>query len=157
MKRLTFKTLRLLMVIVLTINADVFAQQRNTGWGRNSNYGRLFNPKTVETLTGTVVAVERILLSENMSYGIHLKVKTNAETISVHLGPAWYIDNQDIQFVKGDKVTITGSRITFKKAPAIIATNATKNDLVLQLRDNNGYPTWSGWRRKEMVNRRNVK
>lgn len=148
MKRLTFKTLLFVMVIVLSVNTDVFAQQKNAGWGRNSNYGRLFNPKTVKTFTGTVLSVERTLMEKNMSYGIHLEVKTKSETISAHLGPAWYMDNQDIQFNKGDKITITGSRIKYKNAPAIIIIKAIKDDLELKLRDKNGYPVWSGWRKK---------
>ncbi|TGV04351.1 DNA-binding protein [Flavivirga rizhaonensis] len=156
MKCLTLKTLLISILIVFTANTDVFAQQRNSGWGRNSNYGRLFNPKTVETFTGTVLSVERTLLEKNMSYGVHLKVKTKSETISVHLGPAWFIDNQEIQFAKNDKVTVTGSRITYKNAPAIIVMHALKGNLELKLRDKNGYPVWSGWRRKGMVNKRNI-
>ncbi|WP_142785900.1 DNA-binding protein [Changchengzhania lutea] len=150
MKRSTFKTLLFLVVIVLSANTDVFAQQRNTGWGRNSNYGRLFNPKTVKTLTGTVESIDRVLYDEKMSYGIHLKVKTKSETISVHLGPAWFVDNQDIQFIKGDKIIITGSRIIYKNAPTIIVMRAIKDDVELNLRDKNGYPVWSGWRKKKV-------
>ncbi|WP_298238422.1 hypothetical protein [uncultured Algibacter sp.] len=157
MKFLTLKALLISLIIVLTANTDVFAQQGNTGWGRNSNYNRLFNPKTVETLKGKVLTVKRTLIEKNMSYGIHLKVKTKSEIISVHLGPAWYLDNQDIQFIKDNNVTITGSRIAYKNAPAIIAMHVIKENLELKLRDNNGYPVWSGWRKRGMINRRSIK
>ncbi len=75
-------------------------------------------------------------------------VKTEKETISVHLGPAWYIQRQDMKIVPGDKVEITGSRITFEGKPAIIAAEVKKGTEILKLRDENGFPVWSGWRRR---------
>jgi len=143
-----------LLAFVFLGTTALTAQRGNSGWGQNSNYGRMFNPKTVETFSGSIDAVERILPDKKMSYGLHLKVKTERETISVHLGPAWYLDNQDIQFEKGDQVTVTGSRITYQNTPAIIAIEVVKNDNVLSLRDGNGYPVWSGWRKKGMCKKR---
>ncbi len=90
-----------------------------------------------------------------MSTGIHLKVKTKSETIAVHLGPSWYLDNQEIQFKEGDEITITGSKINYQNAPAIIAVEIVKGDDVLLLRDKTGFPVWSGWRNKGMGKRRN--
>jgi hypothetical protein len=46
-----------------------------------------------------------------------------------------------------DKVEVTGSRITFDGKPAIIAAEVKKGDEALKLRDDNGFPVWSGWRR----------
>jgi hypothetical protein len=83
-----------------------------------------------------------------MSYGIHLMVKTDKETISVHLGPAWYIENQDTTIEPEDKVEIKGSRVAFEDEPAIIAVEIKKGDEILVLRDKNGFPAWSGWRRR---------
>jgi hypothetical protein len=56
-----------------------------------------------------------------MSSGVQLTVEMDKETISAHLGPAWYVQRQDIKIVPGDKVEIPGSRITFQRQPAIIA------------------------------------
>jgi hypothetical protein len=66
----------------------------------------------------------------------------------VHLGPVWYIERQDIKIDPGDKVEITGSRITFQGKPAIIAVELKKGTEILKLRDENGFPVWSGWRRR---------
>lgn len=74
-------------------------------------------------------------------------MKTDAETISVHLGPVWYIENQDVKIEIKDKVEIKGSRITFEGKPAIIGKEVVKGDEVLMLRNENGLPVWSGWRR----------
>lgn len=89
-----------------------------------------------------------------MSHGLHVMVKTNTETISVHLGPKWYLDDQQLQFKKDDEVSVTGSRITYQNEPAIITTEIGKNETTLQLRDNNGYPVWSGQRKKGKGKRR---
>jgi hypothetical protein len=143
----------MLLIFVVLGTTVLSAQRGNGGWGQNSNYGRMFNPSTIETLTGSIVAVERIVPEAKMSYGLHLKVQTEKGVVSVHLGPTWYLDNQEIQFKEGDKVVVEGSRITFNSAPAIIAIYVEKDDHVLKLRDPSGYPVWNGWRKKGMGRR----
>ncbi|HXF04928.1 MAG TPA: DNA-binding protein [Blastocatellia bacterium] len=108
----------------------------------------MYNPQTVETIAGEVISVERITPMRGMSYGVHLLVMTDKETISVHLGPGWYVENQDVKIEPKDKVEVRGSRITFQGKPAIIAAEVRKGDEVLKLRDENGFPVWSGWRRR---------
>lgn len=72
-------------------------------------------------LTGEVARIDKFTPMRGMSAGIHLLVKTGKETISVHRGPAGYIESQELQFAAGDKVEVTGSRITVEGQPAIIA------------------------------------
>ncbi len=118
------------------------------GWGAGSPYARMYNPKTIETIAGEVVSVEKIAMEMNMSEGVHIVLKAATETISVHLGPDWYIENQDVKIESKDKVEIKGSRITFEGKPAIIAEEVKKGDEVLMLRDASGVAVWSGWRRR---------
>ena len=118
------------------------------GWGPGTPYAKLYNPQTVETISGEVVSVDKITPMKGMYYGIHVMVKTDKETISVHLGPGWYVENQDVGIMPKDKIQVKGSRITFDGKPALIASEVTKGDEVLTLRDANGFPVWSGWRRR---------
>jgi hypothetical protein len=83
-----------------------------------------------------------------MSAGVHLLLKTDKETIPVHLGPEWYISNQELKLEPKDKVEVKGSRVMFNGKPAIIASEVVKGEQVLKLRDDNGIPLWSGWRRR---------
>lgn len=146
------------VVVVLTVLGvlgvhEALAQrglgQRGAGgWGPGAAYTRLFNPQTVETISGEVVSVARITPMKGMNYGVHLVLKTGRETISVHLGPGWYIENQDVTIRPKDRVEVTGSRITFEGKPAIIAATVKKGDEELVLRDARGFPAWSGWRRR---------
>lgn len=118
------------------------------GWGPGASYCRMYNPNTIETIGGEVTSVDKITPLDGMFYGVHLMVKTDKETVSVHLGPGWYIENQDIMIEPNDKVEVTGSRITFDGKSAIVAAEVKKGDEVLVLRDKNGFPAWSGWRRR---------
>ncbi len=140
-------------VLVLVFAADSFAQRGmrwkgSGGWGVESQYGRMYDPKTVETIAGEVVSVERITPTKGMSYGVHVVVKTDKDNVSVHLGPGWYLENQDVKIEQKDKIEIKGSRVTFQGKPAIIAAEVKKGDETLQLRNENGFPVWSGWRRR---------
>jgi len=117
------------------------------GWGPGSQYTRLYDPNTVETMSGEVIKVNRVSPIHGMSAGIHLLVKTDKEQVSVHLGPQWYLDNQDVRIAAGDQVQIKGSRVTLHGKPAIIASEVKKGDDTLKLRDDTGVPAWSGWRR----------
>ncbi len=152
MKKL-FMTAVLIGVFVFAVANESFAQRGmmgrgGGGWGPGSQYGRLFDPKTIEKISGEVLSVETVTPMKGMRQGVHLLVKTEKETISVHLGPAWFLENQDVKIMPKDKVEITGSRITFQGKPAIIAAEVRKDDQMLKLRDENGYPVWSGWRRR---------
>lgn len=123
------------------------AQRGSGGWGPDTKYHRLFNPETIVELKGTVVSIEKITPVSGMSTGIHLLMETEKkESISVHLGPQWYIDNQDIQISEGDLIIVKGSRIVYETKPALIAMTVNKGDHMLNLRDKKGYPNWSGWR-----------
>lgn len=117
------------------------------GWGAETPYVRLYNSKTVETINGTISAIQRFIPGRGMSAGIHLLVKSGIEVIDVHLGPEWFIENQDINIQPKDQIEIKGSRVMFRGQPVIIAEEIRKGEDVLKLRDENGFPAWSAWRR----------
>ncbi len=118
------------------------------GWGAGDPYTRMFDPKTVETLTGEVVNVDKFTPGKKMSYGVHFTLKTEKETIPVHLGPSWYMEKQAVTIAQGDKVEVTGSRIMYQGKPAIIAAEVKKGGQVLKLRDAAGVPAWAGQGRR---------
>jgi hypothetical protein len=76
--------------------------------------------------------------------GVHLLVKAGADTLSVHLGPAWYLGEQPLKLAAGNVIDIRGSRITVGGSPALIAAEVRRGDNALVLRDSNGLPKWSG-------------
>jgi len=140
-------------LVGLVSAAESFAQQGagrqgSGGWGTGSPYARLYDAKTVETVSGEIVSVDKLTPMKGMSGGVHLQLKTEKDTVSVHLGPSWFIENQDVKIEPKDKIEVRGSRVTFDGKPAIIAAEVKKGDEVLKLRDENGVPIWAGWRRR---------
>lgn len=140
-----------IVVSVFLLNSDRTLAQSgmmrwrgSEGWGQETQYSRMYDPQTIETISGKIVSIDRTIPMPKMSQGVHLMVQTGKETIAVHLGPEWYITNQDMQFQVNDRVEIKGSKINFNGKPTIIAAQVKKGDKVLTLRDNNGFPLWSG-------------
>jgi hypothetical protein len=108
----------------------------------------MYDPKAMETISGEVISIDRITPNKGMAAGIHMNVKTDKETISVHLGPSWYLENQDVKIEPKDRVEVKGAKTTFAGKPAIIAAEVKKGDDTLRLRDESGFPVWAAWRRR---------
>lgn len=103
---------------------------------------RMFDTATITTVSGTVAAIERV--SNGPSVGIHLRLQTGDETVPVHLGPAFYVDAQELKIAEGDRVEVVGSRVQLGDAPALIAQEVRKGESRLRLRDEAGFPAWRG-------------
>ena len=117
------------------------------GWGMGGGYQGMYNPATVETISGTIESIVRTVPMKGMNRGVHVTFKAEKGPVSVHLGPEWYVERLDTELKKGDSIEVKGSRVTFAGNPAIIAAEIKKGDAVLKLRDDNGIPAWAGWRR----------
>jgi hypothetical protein len=114
--------------------------------------GRLFDPKTVETVHGDVASVEQIhgqgcgqgRRGRGAGYGVHLTLKTGDGQIPVHVGPNWFLEKQGLTIAPGDEIEVTGSRVVFEGAPVIIAAQITTGGQTVRLREDSGVPVWSG-------------
>jgi len=104
---------------------------------------RMYNPDSVETITGEVVSVDRFTSNRGRSQGMHMQMRTGNETVSVHLGPAWYWQNQGMTLEPNDRIQVQGSRINQAGNPAMIAAQVQKGNQILRLRNENGVPVWS--------------
>lgn len=104
---------------------------------------RIYDPKTVETVQGTVLS--KTSPPQGRGYGVHLKLQTvDKGVLDVHLGPAWYLDKQTPRIEAKDVISVTGSLVTLDGKPAIIASEVKQGTGVLTLRDKNGIPKWAG-------------
>ena len=109
--------------------------------------GRIYNPATVLTVTGTVDDVQQYTRGHGWR-GTHLTLNTGKETLDVHLGPESFLADKQFTVAKGDRIEVTGSKVKFGDADALIAREVKKGDKTLVLRDAAGIPQWSrGWRR----------
>lgn len=120
---------------------NVYSQD---GVGIGSGISNIYDVNTVETLSGEVTSIDKIFSNNNM-YGLHMTIYSSDGQMLVHLGPVWFVENQDIEIVAGDYVIVTGSRVNFNDTQVIIAKEVMKDEKVLLLRDDNGYPLWAAW------------
>ena len=117
-----------------------------SGWRPDSQYNLLISTQTVETVSGEIIRIGTFVPYRGMAYGVYFLLQTKKGAENIHVGPGWYIENQDIMLEKGDKVSVRGSRIKFKKESAIAAFEIRRAKQTLRLRDRRGYPYWYAWR-----------
>jgi len=144
----------LMIVIVFLLTASLalagpgkWGGRGSGGWGLGTPYQALYNPANMVTLSGEVIGLEQTVPMKRMNQGIALVVKTEKETVTVHLGPNWYMERLDTKIAKGDQVEVKGVRTTLAGKSVVLAAEVKKGDSVLVLRDASGVPVWAGWRR----------
>ncbi len=146
MKRLLITLVLAALVVPLLTTA--WAQQRSGKGMKKQMYEREYDMDAVETIEGEVIEITYNPGQRNAArMGVHMMVATDADTMSVHLGPVWFMEQQEEKIEKGDQVAITGSRITYDGSPALIAAEVKREQMTLRLRDRDGYPVWRGWRK----------
>jgi len=131
------------LVLILALTMACGSENQGGKGGGGAGYDRMYDPKTVGSVSGEVVSVDKIT-DRGTGYGVSLTLKTGKETILVYLGPGWFLEKQDLTFAPKDQVEITGSQITVQGKPAIIAGQVKKGDKSLKLRDPAGIPAWAG-------------
>jgi hypothetical protein len=126
-------------VAALALPREVLAQRADA-------FSRVYDLNTIETVSGRVLAVQRVAGSRRGSYGEHLILKTRTGRLVVHLGPEWFMQRQTLQIKLHDELIITGSRVLLGGRPVLIAARISKARETLVLRDAQGLPVWRGSR-----------
>jgi hypothetical protein len=143
MKRKSFPGILLIAIAISTLSVASALAQRGMGQGA----GRMYDPATETTIKGTVEEVKQIQGQRGGANGTHLIVKTDKETLEVHLGPTAFLEKEKFTFSKGDQIEVIGSKVKVDGADAILAREFKKGDKTLTLRNAQGVPVWSGGRR----------
>jgi len=133
-------------VFALALPGESFAQGAMRG-----GYGMRYDTQTVETVSGEVIAVEKVAYGRRGYYGVHLMLKTAQGDLQVDLGPSWFVNRQSVKIRPHDVIEVTGSRVTYGGKPSVIAAEVKKGGEMLRLREADGLPLWrrhkGGWRR----------
>lgn len=144
------RTLILTALTLLLVSAVAGAQPAESpplpgyGWGA----GRDFDPATLETIEGEILEVTSAPSPGwRRAQGLHLTVETSNGPVSVHMGPQWYLQRRGVTFAAGERVTITGSRVSSGSGAGLVATEVRRGKSVLRLRASDGAPAWGGWGR----------
>jgi hypothetical protein len=123
-----------------------FRWEGSGGWAHSGSFVRRYDTDALVTVQGTVTRLETFTPERGMSPGVRAVVQSGAESVTVHFGPKWFVERQDIQIDPKDEVLVTGSRITVTDRTVIAAATVVRGEQTLQLRDTAGVPLWSGGR-----------
>jgi hypothetical protein len=78
--------------------------------------------------------------------GIHLTLKSDTDTILVHVAPEKFLKEMDTEFAKGDQVEVLGCKIKAEDGTdELLARQIVKSGNQLLLRDKKGTPIWALW------------
>jgi hypothetical protein len=100
------------------------------------------DPKNERTVRGTVEKVS--VLPPRF---VQVDLKTEGKTLTVHVGPSWFLEKHMFALAQGDAIEVIGSKIALDGGEILIAREIKKGSETLVLRDAQGYPEWSRGRR----------
>lgn len=106
----------------------------------------MYDTATETSVSGTVEAVNEVTGRRGWS-GTHVQLKTAEGILDVHVGPSWFLTKKKFALAKGDQIEVTGSKIRYNDADALLARTIKKGDVELTLRNAQGIPAWSRGRR----------
>lgn len=116
------------------------------GWGKSDPYNKLYNAAEMDSIKGTVVGIEEIFPLQGMAPGVALLVReSKKDVITVHLGPSWFMNRNNIGIKKGDEVKVRGAWAEISGKDIFIASKVKKgDDFELKVRlTKDGTPFWT--------------
>jgi sporulation protein YlmC with PRC-barrel domain len=123
-------------------------ESRGGGWGVDTPYGRLYDPAKEQTISGQVVSIETSAPMPGMAPGMQMLVQTDdGKSTRVQVGPAWYLERQDLDVKENTRVQVTGARAELEGQPVLMAREMQFDGQLVTLRDAQGMPMWSSLRR----------
>jgi hypothetical protein len=110
----------------------------------------MYDTKTETTIRGTVETVDEVAPQGRMAgrsggrsmSGTHIVLKTDKDSIAVHLGPSAFLEENKLKLAKGDELEVLGSRVTMAGEDVVLAREITRGEQTVKLRDAAGRPVW---------------
>ena len=106
-------------------------------WGRGQHG---YDPNTVVTIEATV----RFAKVTPPMPSLELE-RERGETVTVVLGPPWYLERAGISFAPGDRVIVEGSKVMEDSGRVVVVAARVEkvhSKATLRLRDERGAPLW---------------
>lgn len=130
------------VMAALAVPEALAQKQRGPGKGMPK-----YDPASEVTVKGTVEKV--VEHTSPMGWkGTHFTLKSEKnETLTVHLGPSAFLEEEGFKLAPGDEVEVTGSKLNYDGEDALVARMVKKGDKTLTLRNAQGIPQWSKSRR----------
>jgi hypothetical protein len=120
------------------------SEPRGGGWGADTPYGRLYDPAKEEVISGHIVSIETRAPMPGMAPGMQMLVQTDdGQSTRVQVGPAWYLERQNLNMQENTHVQVTGAQAEIDGQPVLMAREVQFDGKVVTLRDAQGMPMWS--------------
>ena len=136
----------LLVSAAASVMTKASSERAYEGWLADGSYVSMYKRGQDTILTGRVVKVFHKELMPGMAPGLLLIVKdTDNKEHTVSVGPASYLEEENISFKKGEEVTINGSTVQVKEKTVILSGEVNRAGIGSNtLLDENGVPKWEG-------------
>jgi hypothetical protein len=154
MRRLIFFCC-VLLCCSLAISFSASAKGGKRGKGGNKGMTP-YSKETLTTVKGEIISIDTVFNKVKKEDGLHLTVKNAADEYIIHVCPQWFADKEELQFTKGETVTVSGSKfLKDKKFNIYAAKILLGSDETLHLRDpDTGDGLWSGRHKGEKGTRK---
>jgi hypothetical protein len=100
-----------------------------------------YDSKTETKTKGVIEEIKTFSLGKRTDYTEAI-VKSGDEKIEIYISPKPFQDEMGINFVKGDEISVTGSKVKQEDASVILAREIVKGTDTLMFRDDKGKPVW---------------
>ena len=91
---------------------------------------------------GVVEDVSEFFCPVSDDQGLHLRLKTSAGKVLIHVGPARFLRTQEIRFSAGQQIDVVGASVKTEGQDSILAREIVRGSEILVLRDHSGKPVW---------------
>ena len=130
-KRVAICAAFIIGLFFLTLTAG-FAEEAAglKGWEKGSDYNKLYNLDEWDDFKGYVVGFKKIIPLPGMAPGVALLVRDrdSEEVVTVHLGPATFVNPNSVGVRKGDKVKVKGVWAEIKGKEVFMASKVKKGN-----------------------------
>lgn len=84
----------------------------------------------------------------SLDHGMVVTLQTeDQDRLDIHLGPAWFMNNIDLELREGERITVEGAPATYDGQEIVVASRVMTDEYTVQLRDDEGYPYWAARQR----------
>jgi uncharacterized protein YrrD len=111
-------------------------------WSARGEYQNLVQSGQPANVRGAVTSIDRIEPMQGMQEGIIITIGENGRETTVHLGPAWFIDRQDVMLRLNDQVEVEGVQAEIDGQNVVVARTISSPHGRFRLRDEQNKPVW---------------
>ena len=100
-----------------------------------------YDVQTEAKTDGVIDEVNQLSVGTRKDF-IELIIKSGADKLHIYVSPKPFQEEIGVSFAKGDRVSVTGSKVKQEASEVILARELVKGTDTLMFRDNKGNPVW---------------